>query len=298
MSTPFFRILGSVTALSVCYWGLYVRPRRQPVVLAEGAEGLSADEAGQLQERLIVLMRERRFEEAQPLAEAMVKAFPGNPVYLRRQAEIQGELGHPKEEAEAWERFLKVSPTPGEAFPALLNAYRKMGQTRPAIEACERAVALEPTNAELLFYLGRACEYGKAFAKAKEAYKRACERRPGDSDATAGWARMEVFIGDPARAIQLVEPVLARHPDNGDCLLVHGMALRQQGQYARARVSLERGLKLHPGYGDFMLVLAGIAESEHHPAEARDWYDRYLAQNGEDAEVRARRNRLATAERK
>lgn len=298
MSTPLFRTLGSVAALSACYWGLYVRPRRQPVSLADPSAGLSADEAGQVQERLNDLMRDRRFEEARPLAEAMVKAFPGSPVYLRRLAEIQGNLGHPKEEAEAWERFLKVSPTPGEAFPALLNAYHALGQTRPAIEACERVVGLDSTNAELRFYLGRAYEFAKAFAKARDAYGRACELRPGDSDATAGWARMEVFIGDPAKAVQRVEEVLARHPDDVDCLLVHGMALRRLGQYARARASLERGLKLSPDYGDFMVVLGGIAESEDHPAEARAWYDRYLARHGEDTAVRARRDRLAAQERK
>ncbi len=298
MSTPLFRTIGSVVALSVCYWGLFVRPRRQPVALADPSEGLSAEEAGRLQERLAVLMRARRFEDARPLAQSMVKEFPNNPIYLRRLAEIQGELGNSREEAEAWEGFMKVSPSPAEAFPALGNAYRRMGRIDRCIEAFQRAVALEPRNSELLFYLGRAYEYGHAYAKALETYKRACSLNPGDPDATAGWARMEVFIGDPAAAARRVEQLLARNPNDVDGLLVHGMALRQQGQYGRAKVSLEKGLKLSPGYGDFMLVLGGIAESEDHPAEALAWYDRYLARNGGDSTVRAKRDRIAAQERK
>jgi len=298
MSTPLFRTFGAVTALSVCYWGLFVRPRRQPAVLGDPSEGLSAEEAGRLQERLALLMRNRRFEEARPLAESMVKEFPNNPIYLRRLAEIQGELGHPKEEADAWERFMKVSPTPAEAFPALGNAYRRQGQVRLAIDAFERGVALEPKNSELLFHLGRAYEYGKAYPKALETYKRACQLNPGDSDATAGWGRMEVFIGDPVQAAHRVEQVLARNPNDVDCLLVHGMALRQMGQYARAKASLEKGLKLSPGYSDFMLVLGGIAESEDRPREALAWYDQYLARNGGDTTVRAKRDRIAEQERK
>ena len=94
---------------------------------------------------------------------------------------------------------------------------------------------------------------------------------------------MEVFIGDPLSAPRRVEQLLARHPDNADALLVHGMALRSQGDYARARASLEKGLNRSPSYGDIMLVLAGIAESENHPAEALACYDRYLARNGEGA---------------
>ena len=268
------------------------------MVLADPSEGLSAEDAARLQERLAVLMRARRFSDAKPMAESMVAAFPNNPIYLRRLAEIEGELDHPKEEAAAWERFMKVAPSPGEAFPALGNAYRRMGQVQQAIEAFERGVALEPRNSELMFYLGRAYEYGKAHAKARDTYKRACAMNPGDPDATAGWARMEVFIGDPVKAARLVEQVLARNPNDVDCLLVHGMALRQQGQYARAKVSLQKGLKLSPGYTDFMLVLGGIAESEDHPAEALGWYDKYLARNGGDATVRAKRDRIAAGERK
>lgn len=297
MSMPLFRMFGSVAALSVCYWGIYVRPRRQPVVLADPSEGLSAEDAARLQERLAVLMRARRFSDAKPMAESMVKAFPNNPIYLRRLAEIEGELGHSKEEAEAWERFMKVAPSPGEALPALGNAYRRMGQIQQAIGAFERGVALEPRNSELMFYLGRAYEYGKAYAKARDTYKRACTLNPGDPDSTAGWARMEVFIGDPVQAARRVEEVLARNPNDVDCLLVHGMALRQQGQYAKAKISLLKGLKLSPGYGDFMLVLGGIAESEDHPAEAVAWYDKYLARNGGDTTIRAKRDRLAAQER-
>jgi protein O-GlcNAc transferase len=268
------------------------------VVLADPAEGLSTEEAGRLQERLAVLMRARRFESALPLAEAMIREFPNNPVYLQRLAEIQGGLGHPREEAEAWERFLKVSPTPGEAFPALGNAYRRLGQVSQAIHASERAVALEPSNPEFLFNLGRSYEYAKLFPKALETYKRACAQNPGDQDAAVGWARMEVFLGDATAASRRVGQVLARHPDNVDALLVQGMALRSLGQYDRAKVSLEQGLKLSPGYGDFMLVLGGIAEAQNRPAEALAWYDRYLAQIGEDAAVRAKRNRIAAQERK
>jgi len=298
MSTPLFRTLGSVAALSVCYWGLFVRPRRQPVVVADPSEGLSAEEAGRLQERLAVLMRNRRFEEARPLAESIVKEFPNNPIYLRRLAEIQGELGHPQEEAEAWERFMKVAPSPAEALPALGNAYRRQGKIGPCIDAFERGVALEPRNSELLFHLGRAYEYGKAYAKALETYKRACALNPGDPDATAGWARMEVFIGDPVQAAHRVEKTLGRNPNDVDSLLVLGMALRQQGQYARAKAALEKGLRLSPGYADFMLVLGGIAESEDRPAEAVAWYDKYLARNGGDSTIRAKRDRLAAQERK
>jgi Tfp pilus assembly protein PilF len=104
---------------------------------------------------------------------------------------------------------------------------------------------------------------------------------------------MEVFIGNPGRALARVAPLLAKSPDNVDGLLVKGMALRQQGKHGEARLLLERGLRLSPTYGDFMLVLAGIAEAEDRTAEAEAMYDRYLALHPDDTDVRNRRTRFA-----
>jgi tetratricopeptide (TPR) repeat protein len=154
-------------------------------------------------------------------------------------------------------------------------------------------VALEPRNSGFLFDLGRAYEYGRQYSKALATYQSACSVNPEASDAIAGWARMEVFIGNPGRALARVAPLLAKSPDNVDGLLVKGMALRQQGKRGEARLLLERGLRLSPTYGDFMLVLAGIAEAEDRTAEAVAMYDRYLALHPDDTDARDRRTRVA-----
>lgn len=297
MSTNLFRAAGAVVALSVCAWGIYLRPRPLPPTVFDPSEGLTADEAGLLQERTTVLIRAHRYQDALPLARRTLDAFPGNPVYLRQMADIQEQLGHYAEAAAAWESYLKVSPTPSEAFPALPDAYRKLGRMAASIDACQRALALEPRNPDFLFNLGRAYEWGHQYDKARQTYQRCCTLSPGSPDALAGWARMEVFIGDPAQALRLTGKVLARNPDTVDALLVQGMAQRQLGQYDAARAALEHGLRLSPQYADFMLVLAGIAVSQDRPGEARTWYDRYLALRPDDAQARARRAAIPGQER-
>ena len=268
MTTHFLRIFGSLMALSICFWGVFLRPRRLPPPALVSQEVLSMEEAAYLQERTAKLMRANRQAEALPLLQKTLAAFPNNPVYLSKAAEIQHQLGHYQEEAELWERYLKVAPTPGSAFPDLGNAYRKLGQPRVAEDAFARAVALEPRNVEFRFFYGRACEDAGDYGQARKAYQEACAMHPDDPDSRAGWGRMEVFGGHPRQALLEVDQVLARNPDNVDALLVEGMALRQEGKYLQAQTALSHGLSLSPRYGDFMLVLAGVQKALGHPKEA------------------------------
>ena len=293
MRTHLFRITGALVALTICHWGIFVRPRRQPELVADPSAELSFEAAARLQDRIATLIRARKFQEALPLSERILKEFPHNPVYLRRTAELHDQLGNYAAEVQLWEAFMRVSPTPGEACPDLGYAYQKLGRGGDAIGAFERFVELQPKNPEFLYFLARAYERGKQYRKAMATYQRTCTFSGDDPDPIVGWARMEVFNGAPAQALRRLQPVLARNPDNVDALLVEGMALRQQGAYDRARPALERGLRLSPGYADFLLVLAGISEAQDRPREALAWYDRYLALAPEQTEVRARRARVA-----
>lgn len=243
-------------------------------------------------ERAAALVKVGRFQEALPLAERILKEYPNNHIYLRRMAEIRGQLGQHREEAALWERFMKVAPSPGEACPAIGNAYRNAGDRVASIGAFERCLALEPRNADFRFYLAKACEDAKQFSRAQKLYREASQAAPEYPDLAIGWARMEVFVGDAKRARGLMQKLLAKNARNTDALLVLGMAHRQLGEYEAAREVLERGLRLSPSYSDFLAVLGGVAEGQDRPDEARACYDRYLAQRPGDAAIQARRARL------
>ena len=288
---PLFRTLGSVAALATCAWGIYVRPRRQPRLVVDGAEGLGSEEAASLQERGTELIRAGHLQEAVTLVLQLLQAFPANPNFLQRAATLQTDLGHFKEAAELWERFLQVAPDPAEACPGLWEAYRKLGQPKAAVAASERIVALAPGAFEPLFCLGQALEADGQYRKARQAYEQVLATRPRNQDARIGVARMDYFNGSPLSALIKVERVLAESPDNTDALLIQGLTLQRLGRLTKAREVLERGQRLAPGYGDFPLALAGIAEREHDPQEAVAWLDRYLALHPDDAQALARRAR-------
>ena len=80
-----------------------------------------------------------RWAEALAPTRALVERFPTQQVYSDRLARIYFHLGKPADEAAAWEQFVKSSPTPEDACPALAQAYLRAGD-RDAVDAGLRAL--------------------------------------------------------------------------------------------------------------------------------------------------------------
>ncbi len=101
------RFAAALLVLAVCGWVLSEAPTQDGGLLAARA----------LQETGRALVEAGRYAEALPLTRELHEAYPTNHVYLSRLADIHEHLGRWPECAAAWEAYLKVSPTPWEAFP-------------------------------------------------------------------------------------------------------------------------------------------------------------------------------------
>ena len=253
------RATAALISLAALIAGVLAGPATWGQLLGWRARPLRAEEVRELVSRSGALLLAEKAEEAYPPTRRLVEEFPDNPVYLRRLAELEGRLGRPAAEAALWERFLAVSPTPEEAFPALPIAYRRAGDLSASVAAAERGVALAPHDLDFKLYLGQALEARGDLAQARDVYRTASLLAPGHSDVTVAWARTEVALGDPAMA----------------------------------RFVAERGLQLEPDNFDFLPVLATVAELDGRLEEATALLDRYLSRSPNDASVKARRARLA-----
>lgn len=113
---------------------------------------------------------------------------------------------------------------------------------------------------------------------------------PSDPFAAAVAARA---AGDSARAIALLEPLLAAHPDDSDLLLQYGLALRAQGRLAESRAALTRGARLAPGDPDLRTERARIRIWEGDAEGADADLDAALAVAPAHVEALALKARLA-----
>src|SRR5205823_12988449 len=79
------------------------------------------------------LMRAKQYPEALPPLLRLHQAYPRNHVYLSQLATAYEQLQRPREEAETWEQFVQISPTPVEACPRIGFAYREQGRVAESI---------------------------------------------------------------------------------------------------------------------------------------------------------------------
>lgn len=290
MTSPLARLVACGFVLALGAWGLHVRTGLE--ASDASGDGLSLERARSLQDRSHALLGQGREDEALPLLQQLHDAFPDNPIYLRELAEIHDARGEWQTEVGLWERYLELSPTPWDACPKLGDAYRKLGKQAESIRAFERCLATQPRDPDLIFYLAHAYERAGRFLEARTTYRRGLEVAPDYPDLQLGLARMEVFIGDPARAQGLAESVLRKRPASAEALLVLGMALRSRHRLDEAAAVLRRGLAISPDSVDLLTVLGGVAEQLDRRAEAIACYRRALRQEPGSEALKKRLDRL------
>lgn len=224
-------------------------------------------------EQLLVISRKafdmRNWEPALEPTSALVERFPDQQVFAERLARIYAALDRPAEEAAAWERFLRVSPTPEDACPAVAEAYYRAGVHARSLAASIRCRDFDPLSGELNYYLGRAYERAGQPDEARAAYEEALRVEPPHVDTRVALAGLLLRRGQAKQALDVIQVSVPDNPDNADVLLLVGIAYQRLGQRAAARQALEHAVALSPDYADIHLVLGVLEFSEGRLTNAR-----------------------------
>jgi tetratricopeptide (TPR) repeat protein len=120
------------------------------------------------------------------------------------------------------------------------------------------ALQIEPRSAKAHYLNGEAAERRGELRGALGSYQAAIEIDPDYSSARAALGRILVFGGAAARALTVVAPELARHPDDAQLLTVRGAARAQQHDLAGAINDAEHAAKLAPDNDDAVALLASL----------------------------------------
>lgn len=251
-----------LAALVLALFGWTLAPRALPV------KGGNAEA-----EKLLAVSRQAfdkgNWEAALAPTTALVDQFPNQQVFAERLARIYAGLGRAADEAAAWERFLRVSPTPEDACPAVAEAYWRAGEKEKSLDASIRCRDFDPLSGELHYYLGRAYERAGKPAEARGSYEAALEVEPPHVDTRVALAGMLLREGRTPEALDVIRVAVPVNPDNADVLLMVGIAHQRLGQRTDARQALEKAARLSPGYADVHLVLGVLDFSEGRLAAAR-----------------------------
>lgn len=122
------------------------------------------------------------------------------------------------------------------------------GDRDRGVELLRRAVAQRSDDPESLGALAEVLSWSPATRdEAGDLYRRVLSRSPGNPHARVGLANLLAWEGQPGRALQGYDSVLAGSPDHLDALRGRAATLNQLGQHRAAARTVERVRQLAPG---------------------------------------------------
>ncbi len=148
------------------------------------------------------------------------------------------------------------------------------------------ALQITPNDAEARFMNGRVAEKLGDLRTAAGMYQGAIDLNADHIGARANLARMIVFGGNAQRALELVEPGLAKHPDDAALLTVRAAARSQIKDRDGAMQDAEHALKIAPDSADTVALMASLYQQSGQGDRAIELTKNFVAKHAEDVDLR------------
>jgi tetratricopeptide (TPR) repeat protein len=136
--------------------------------------------------------------------------------------------------------------------------YLADGNLEKAQVEFRNALQIAPNDVKARLAAARVAEKLGNIRGAAGFYQSVIDMDADNAVARASLGRIYVFSGSPDRAVEMVEPALAKHPDDADLLTVRGAARSQQNNRAGALVDAERAAKIAPDNENAVALLASL----------------------------------------
>jgi tetratricopeptide (TPR) repeat protein len=130
------------------------------------------------------------------------------------------------------------------------------------------AAQIDPKDGEVRFYLGQVAEKSGDLRTAVGEYRAAIDASPRLAGARASLARLLLYAGLPAKALELAEPGLAIDPKNAQLLTVRAAARQQLGDKNGALMDAQTAVQLAPDDEYAVALLASLYEQSSHSDQA------------------------------
>jgi len=157
------------------------------------------------------------------------------------------------------------------------QTYLAAGNFEKARIEFQNALQISPIDPEARFELGVVNEKLAKIREAAQLYQATIDVSPDHVGARTNLARLYVFSGVPARALELVNPALEKHPDNSELLALRAAAHVQQKDLQSAQTDAERAVQLDAKNEDAVATLAGIYTSTKAPEKAQSLLETSIA---------------------
>jgi tetratricopeptide (TPR) repeat protein len=145
-----------------------------------------------------------------------------------------------------------------------------------AITAFRNALRLNPAIAEAHYRAGRLFMTRAQYGEAAKHFEAEIERRPAHEDATRQLGIALAHLGNPQRAVEVLERLLTRRRRDGATWHALGFAYGVAGRDRDAIAALRRAIALPPASAEEHRDLGALLAKTDRPREARTEYRRAL----------------------
>jgi arylsulfatase A-like enzyme/Flp pilus assembly protein TadD len=238
-------------------------------------------------------VRERRFGEALPLLEEVLRRDPRNA--FARLVMGSAHLGMGRyEQAIAWfKRYLELVPTSVYAHHWIAVCHLQRGAREDALREADAVLAMDPRFSDARVLKGAILAARGDHAGAVAELRAAVDADPAKPMLRLDLAKVLGEARRPAEARAEYEAALRIDSDYVPALVGLGALQAEQGERAAARATLSRALALEPRSAEARFNLARLQELEGARDAAREEYRRLAADPGAPLAIRsAARQRL------
>lgn len=200
---------------------------------------------------------------------------PDDPRTLVQQIGVMRVAGELDAAEEVLERLRKLEPGNNQRLHLHAQLLERKGEVAEALTLLRKAVARLPSAASY-FNLGNMLYRHGDVDGAREALEASLELAPRYYNGLSFLAQLELVSGDPARAVDYYEALVARAPATAE-LSNAGTAYLLIGRYEDAAARFRQALELTPGSPAALLNLADAETLVGRTAQAESLYQQLLA---------------------
>jgi len=140
--------------------------------------------------------------------------------------------------------------------------YLESGVLDKASIEFRNALQIDPRNAHARYLNGVVAERRGNLREALGSYQAALEINPDDTAARAALARLYVYVGAASKAMEVLAPGLAKHPNDAELLTSRAAARLQLKDTDGARADAEQAVEISPDDANALALLAAIYQRE------------------------------------
>ena len=202
------------------------------------------------------LIRDYKFSEAQPLAEALVKTYPVLDAGYQMLGICMGEQGHVQKAVELCEKAVSLSPQKASLINALANYVGASGDFSRAEKLFHEALTLSPGLPDAIYNLGKLLIQAGKNAEAEEYLQQALTLAPNNHAVYQNIGSNAFNMKRYEQALLWFKLALSKKPDDEDIFYNIGVCLGELGRHLDAIEAYQHVLEISPYRYETLLRLA------------------------------------------